>query len=52
MNDNNNGDNDKIRIKRYIVLFLIGLRFYFGMIVLKSFTIPSFTSPSFMFLKY
>ena len=46
MNDSNNGDNDKIQIKRYIVLFLIGLRFYFGMIVLKSFMIPSFTSPS------
>ena len=29
MNDNNNGDNDTIRIKRYAVLFLMGLRFYF-----------------------
>ena len=51
MNDNNDGDNDKIRIKRYIVLFLMGLRFYFGMIVLKSFTILSFTSPSFKVLQ-
>ena len=39
MNDNNNGDNDKIRIKRYAVLYLMGLRFYF---------LPSLTSPSFM----
>ena len=51
MNDNNNCDNDKIRIKRYIVLFLMRLRFYFGMIVLKCFTIPSFNSPSFMLLE-
>ena len=50
-NDNNNSDNDKIQIKRYIVLFLMGLRFYFGMIVLKSFTIPYFNSPSFMVLE-
>ena len=35
MNDNNNRDNDKIRIKRGIALFLMGFRFYFGMIVLK-----------------
>ena len=48
MNDNSNGDNDKIRIQRYIVLFMMGLRFYFGMIVSQSFTIPSLTSPSFM----
>ena len=48
MNDNNNGDNDKIQIKRYIVLFLMGLRFYFGMI---GFTISSFNSPSFMLLE-
>ena len=48
MNDNNNGDNDKIQIKRYIVLYLMRLRFYVGMIVLKSFMRPSFTSPSFM----
>ena len=52
MNDNNNGDNDKIRIKCYIVLFLMGSRFYFGMIALKSFTIPSITSPSFMVLEF
>ena len=51
MNDNNNGDNDTIRIKRYVVLFLMGLRFYFGMVVLKSFMIPSFTTPSFMVLE-
>ena len=51
MNDSNNGDNDKIQIKRYIVLFLIGLRFYFGMIVLKSFMIPSFTGSSLMVLE-
>ena len=51
MNDNNNGANDKIRIKCYIVLFLMGLIFYFGMIVLKSFTKSSFTSPSFMVLE-
>ena len=49
MNDNDNGDSDKIPIKRYIVLFWMGLRSYFGMIVLKSFTIPSFTSPSLWF---
>ena len=47
MNDNNNGDSDKIRKKRYIVLFLMGLRFYFGMTVLKSFTIPPLASLSF-----
>ena len=35
MNDNNNGDNGKILIKRYIFLLLIGSRFYSGMIVLK-----------------
>ena len=51
MNDNNNGANDKIQIKCYIVLFLMGLIFYFGMIVLKSFTKSSFTSPSFMVLE-
>ena len=28
-NDNNNGDNDKIQIKRYIVLFLMGLKILF-----------------------
>ena len=51
MNDNNDGDNDKIRIKRYIVLFLMGLRFYFGIIVLKSFAILSFSRPSFKVLQ-
>ena len=51
MNDNNNGDNDKIRIKCYIILFLMESTFYFGMIVFKSFTIPSFTSPSLMVLE-
>ena len=51
MNDNTNGNNDKIQIKRYIVLFLIGLRFYFGMIVLNSFMIPSFTGSSLMVLE-
>ena len=51
MNDNTNGNNDKIQIKRYIVLFLIGLRFYFGIIVLKSFMITSFTGSSLMVLE-
>ena len=50
-NDNNNGDNDKTQINRDIVLFLMGLRFYFGIIVLKSFTIPYFNSRSFMVLE-
>ena len=27
MNDNDNGYNDKMRVKRYIVLFLTELRF-------------------------
>ena len=39
MNDNNDGNNDKVRIKRYTVLFLMGLRFY---------SLPSLTSHSFM----
>ena len=47
MNDNNNGANDKIRIERYIVFFLMGLIFHFGI----SFMIPSFTSLSSMVLE-
>ena len=51
MNDTNNHGNDKIGIKHYIVLFLMGLRFYFGMIVLESFTIPSLLVLVFMVLE-